>query len=535
MKPTAYWQKRSEQIAARQFAKAEQYEAAQDREYARAVNEIRRSVEVFYQRYAINDSVSMAEARKQLSGRELGEFKMSLEEFTAKAKDNADGRWTQGLNNVYFRTRVSRYEALQLQIRQQAEMVAGSRQRGTSDLLGDVYTDTYHRTLYEIQKGTGMGVSFARIDPASLEMILRTDFAGSNWSKRIWGDRDKLATELRTKLAQAFIRGEPAERTIRDLAARMDVSRSNAERLVQTEAAFFVGQATAAGYRESGVVNRYEILATLDNRTSSICRGMDGKVFLVSEQEPGVNYPPFHARCRTTTVPYFDDEIDPGERIAKDTEGDTYHVPADMKYEQWYDEYVRPDKALADVYRSFAAAEPAITKHIKEVSAAAGAEPVGLDFRLKTLDSFKRKVSSDYAEQKAAGQNILRKEIASGMNDVVRYTAVADGDRLVQVYEDMKDQLLSKGYTFIKAKNSWNQPFNPYKGVNVVFHAPNGPNFELQFHTPESFDMKQNRIHLLYEEYRLGTTKPARKKELLQQMLEMSKGLKKPKGIEQIR
>lgn len=340
MKPAEYWRRRSDEVAARQFAKSDAYLAELAKEYARATEEIRRAIEIFYQRYAENGQVSMAEARRQLSGEELRRFKMTLEEFIAKAKDNADGRWTKQLNEVYYRVRVSRYEALLTEIQHYVEILAGSRQRRIGELLGEVYEDTYYRTIYEIQRGTGFGVTFAKIDQDALEAVLGTEFAGSNWSKRIWSDRDKLVTELRTKLAQAFIRGDSAERVARDLAERMRVSYSNAERLVQTESAFFVGEATAAGYKASGVVRKYEILATLDHRTSEICRSMDGRIFSLNEREVGVNYPPFHPRCRTTVVPYFDDEINVGERIARDKKGMVYFVPGDMTYDEWFARYV---------------------------------------------------------------------------------------------------------------------------------------------------------------------------------------------------
>lgn len=350
MKSSEYWLKRSEQVASRQFAKADKYAASLGSEYGRAMQDIQRSIEVFYQRYSLNGEVSMTEARKRLSGKEMDEFKMTLEEFTAKAKNNADGRWTQQLNAVYYRTRVSRYEALQLQIRQQVEMMAGNRQQGVRKILGDMYADTYYRTLFEIQKGTGLGASFARIDSDGLERVLKTEFAGSNWSKRIWGDRDKLAGELRTKLAQSFIRGDRIDRTVKDLSERLGVSRSNAERLVQTESAFFVGEATAAGYEASGVVDQYEILATLDNRTSAICQSMDSRVFDLSAREVNINYPPFHARCRTTVTPYFDDEVDIGERISRDEDGSSYYVPGDINYPDWKKKFVNspslPESAI---------------------------------------------------------------------------------------------------------------------------------------------------------------------------------------------
>jgi SPP1 gp7 family putative phage head morphogenesis protein len=376
MKSADYWRQRSEQVAKQQYDKADQYASDLDREYARSLKSIQEDIERFYLRYAINNEISLAETRKLLTGKELKEFKMTLEEFTAKAKDNADGRWTQELNNVYYRTRISRFEALQVQIRQQVEMLAASRQQGTGELLGGIYEDTYYQTLYELQKGTGFGVSFARIDKEGLETVLSTEFAGSNWSKRIWGDRDKLVNELRTKIAQSFIRGDTVEKAIRDVTDRMNVSRSYAERLVQTESAFFTGQATMAGYKASGVVQKYEILATLDSRTSTICRGMDGKVFALSEMEVSVNYPPFHARCRTTTVAAFDDEIDPGERIARDEEGNTYFVPGNITYEKWKQQILQQNgiilkgsysdayrKKLMDTYQYFKAAGFHMTEH----------------------------------------------------------------------------------------------------------------------------------------------------------------------------
>lgn len=340
MQPREYWRKRSAEIEEQQHEKAEEYIERLKKEYERAIQSIQRDIEAFYERYAINNEISMAEARKLLSKSELKNFRITLEEFVEKAKDNVDGRWTRELNNIYYRSRISRLEALLTQTRQQIEILTGDLQEGTKNLLSDTYTDTYYRTLYEIQKGTGIGVSFARVDKESLNKVLQTKWLGENYSERIWRNRDKLITELQTRLSQAFIRGDSVERTSKVLAERMEVSFSNAARIVRTESSFIVHQATWDSYKASEVVEKYEYLATLDDRTSEICRSMDGKVFKLSEKEVGVNYPPLHPNCRSTVVPYFDDEEDVGKRIARHNDGETYYVPADMTYEHWYDKYV---------------------------------------------------------------------------------------------------------------------------------------------------------------------------------------------------
>lgn len=335
MKPKSYWKKRSEQIAARQYRKADAYVSNLRKEYDRAIRSIKQDVESFYGRYADNNQVSLAEARKSLTAVELKEHRMTLEEFTAKAKDNADGRWTKELNNAYYKVRVSRFEALEMQIGQHVEMLIGSRQVGTGELLGDAYTDTYYRTTHQIQTGTGIGTSFARVDQAGLEKVLGTKLDGRNWSQRIWDDRSKLRQELHTTLARGFIRGDSEDRMSRDLAKKMDVSFARAQALVQTETAFFAEQAMMDSYQKSGIIQKYEVMVTLDDSTCPICGPMDRKVFNLSEMETGVTYPPFHTRCRCTTVPWFEDEFDTGERIARGKDGSTYYVPGDTTYEEW--------------------------------------------------------------------------------------------------------------------------------------------------------------------------------------------------------
>ena len=90
-----------------------------------------------------------------------------------------------------------------------------------------------------------------------------------------------------------------------------------------------------------------------------MCRN---KVFRIVDAQTGINYPPMHPFCRSTTVPYFPpDEFDtPSVRAARDSEGKYYTVHADMSYKKWYDKYV--NRVLTD------AEEYAINTYIGPVS-----------------------------------------------------------------------------------------------------------------------------------------------------------------------
>jgi hypothetical protein len=73
-------------------------------------------------------------------------------------------------------------------------------------------------------------------------------------------------------------------------------------------------------------------------RTSEICRGMDGFIGNVSQAKVNVNYPPMHVSCRSTTIPYFEDD-DTLDRIAKDETGSNIKVPRRMTQEEWIKKY----------------------------------------------------------------------------------------------------------------------------------------------------------------------------------------------------
>ena len=77
---------------------------------------------------------------------------------------------------------------------------------------------------------------------------------------------------------------------------------NKADRLVRTEANFVLNQAEAECYENEGN-EEYEYLAVIDSRTSDICRGLNSKRFKVKDKKVGVNYPPMHPYCRSTTIP----------------------------------------------------------------------------------------------------------------------------------------------------------------------------------------------------------------------------------------
>lgn len=335
-KSREYWRRRFEMLEQAQHEKSENYYRDLERAYIRTMQEIEKDIAKWYQRFADNNEISLDEAKQLLKSDELREFRWTVEEYIEYGKKNAvNQNWMKQLENASSRVHISRLESLQLQLQQHVEKLYGEQIEGFERLMKDAYQTQYYHTAFEVQKAFEIGFTLQALDETKLTKIISKPWTadGQTFSQKIWRDRNLLLDTLHTELIQSMARGEAPDRMISTIARKMNTSRSNAARLVLTESAFFSASAQKDAFGELDV-ERYEIIATLDHKTSSICRSMDGKVFKMADFEPGITANPFHPRCRSTTAPWFEDDY--SERIARDLDGETYYVPSNMKYEEWY-------------------------------------------------------------------------------------------------------------------------------------------------------------------------------------------------------
>lgn len=339
-----YWQKRFELLEQAAHQQGVQCYADIEKQYRQAQKQLEGQIAAWYQRFASNNGVTLAEAKRMLNAKELAELKWDVNQYIQYGQENAiNGTWVKQLENASARFHISRLEALKLQTQQSIEVMFGNQLDSIDSTMRNVYKSGYYHTAYEIQKGVGVGWDFSALDDKQISKVINKPWAvdGKNFSERIWGNRQKLVNELNNTLTQNIILGKDPQKAIDEIARKMNTSKTNAGRLVMTEEAFFSSAAQKDCFTELDV-EQFEIVATLDSHTSDICRGMDGKHFPMSEWKVGVTAPPFHVHCRSTTVPYFDDEFDAvGERAARGADGKTYYVPADMTYEQWSKKFVK--------------------------------------------------------------------------------------------------------------------------------------------------------------------------------------------------
>ena len=389
-----YWKKRFEMLEDARNKTAMGTVQSVTPAFDLAQAQIEKEINAWYGRFAKNNQISLLEAKKLLNSRELKEFHWDVQEYIKYGRQNAiDQKWMKELENASARFHISRLEALKIRTQNAAERAFGNELDALDEMAARIYMDDYYHTAYEIQKGLGIGFDVSQIDERKLNSILSKPWTADNntFKDRVWKQKTSMVSELHNQMTRMCILGKSPDEAIKELMKYVDKDIANkkmaAGRLVMTEAAYFGSVAQKDCFNDLGV-EKYEIVATLDSRTSDTCRKFDGKIADMKDFQAGVTAPPFHVWCRSCTAPWFPDND--GERVARGADGKTYKVPANMKYEEWEKKFVgdASKKGLKEVSPKRATN----TKTFEERYSGLKSKKAEVNDKLSTLKAEKKKV-----------------------------------------------------------------------------------------------------------------------------------------------
>lgn len=343
MTNAAYWQKRMMLLEEATHRDAEACARSVMTSFARARIRINAEIEKWIMRIAINNELSMAEAKRMLKGDELDDFKMTLEEYIALGRDNGpDLKWEKRLENASAKAHITKWEAMNLSIEHYLRQAFGKEDELLEKLLEMTATERYTRAAYEIENGFGFG---RIINLPVADMIVKNPWATDEriFSDRIWTNMAQMKAELQDALLQEVISGrnvdEAIERMTTYVSKEVDVAKRRASTLVMTESAAIANRAQMKAYEDLDVED-LEIVATLDSKTCDTCGDKDGLIIPASAVRMGANVPPFHANCRCCTAPVVDG-YEPSERMMRDpATGKSTYIPH-MTYAEWKKKYLK--------------------------------------------------------------------------------------------------------------------------------------------------------------------------------------------------
>ena len=332
-----YWENRQAELMVGYMQTAEDAAAEIARAYEAAAAYMQQEIDKVFQRF-VSEYGLTEEAAKRILGNVTDLRSLnSLRAAVIASGEDADELLAE-MNSGAYAARMRRWEDVQDSLDEVIGRLRGAEQRESTACYRSIAERAYTGTIEGVEQMVGFDFTYTAIDPSAIDLVLRTPFAGQNYSQRIWNNTQAVAESVREQMLLGVMTGKSQSQMAELITERFSVGASNARRLVRTESAFVANEMQAQAYEECGA-DEYEYVATLDMRTSEVCQALDGQVFAVRDRQVGVNYPPMHPYCRSTTVIHLDEETVEGlerRRIARDqTTGQNTYVPADMTYRQW--------------------------------------------------------------------------------------------------------------------------------------------------------------------------------------------------------
>ena len=255
--------------------------------------EVQRDLFAFVTKYADDNKMSYQEALQRLRGVDLSDYQANAKKYRKQAEKAPE--LLKRLNEQYASSKVTRFDALNLEMTYKIGVMQGIIEKSFEDYLKSTAKYAYRKI---------MGGSGGILNEPALKELINTPFNGYNYSEQIWGNTDALAKDLREVLKRGFIRGASPREMAAELSKKYNVARARAQTLIRTDGTAIVNRSAIKRYEESGL-EFYRISVHMDNRTSQICKRIhsEDKLYRIDEFETGVTAPPFHYNCRSAVIP----------------------------------------------------------------------------------------------------------------------------------------------------------------------------------------------------------------------------------------
>lgn len=197
-------------------------------------------------------------------------------------------------------------------------------------MLHGIFSTAGSGTLVEL--GAGAAWKASTINPLSATGQLLEPFVQGWGVKQIEGvDRAVMRAWGEGRTVGQLMRDIRGTKALGYKDGLVDVSRRQAEAVARTAVQHVSQQSREATWdANKDIVEGYSFVATLDGRTTSQCRSLDGRKFALGKGPR----PPLHVNCRSTTIPILPKEFDFLDEGATRASKNGY-VDANQSYYDW--------------------------------------------------------------------------------------------------------------------------------------------------------------------------------------------------------
>lgn len=379
----------------------------------------------------------------------------------------------------------------------QAENIAnGFVSRGDAQNHAEVSTNLKNQTGIDLS-------AYLRNSPNIVERVNELTVSNIQLIKSI---RTQYLDKVQNSVMQAMVQGT-LNKDLAEQLKKLGKDVENRAMLIARDQSSKLNAALTRARHEEVGIKKYMWSTSGDERVRASHAEKDGQIFEYTNPPTDTGHPGHDVNCRCVQIPVLDDVVSQGsKKESSQTKEDV-------------------DLSISEIIAYSQKIEPKITSDLTSIMDKVGGKLVGLDFRLKSQSSLKRKIETEIAD------GFTHSQAVNKIRDAIRYTTVFKEKDFVTRYKAMQYLLAIKGYKTIVVKNTWKND-SAYKGVNTFIQNENGDVFEMQYHTQQSFDVKNGLLHKLYEKFRDLKTPIHEKEKLLLEMRKLSSKIKIPEGVE---
>ncbi|PTK53117.1 minor capsid protein [Staphylococcus haemolyticus] len=291
-----YWLERAQNVIEAETLADAQATSEIERIIMLMYAEIMRELLAFYAKYATNTGLTIQEVMKKADDFDVYAFRNKAKKYVKRRDFSDEANKVLKLYNLTMR--VSREKLL----KQQLDLIVKDSTLDIQDKIENKLVDAVDR---EVERQAHILGKHVKIDETEVQAVVNSNFKGVKWSKRLWQDMAVVQKEVEKTTSNVLLRGRHPNEYVSEFKKQTNATTYNASRLLVTESARVQAESQKLTYlKELGEDGEYKYVAKIDKKTSKICHTLNGKVFKVKDMVPGINAPPMHPWCRSTTVPH---------------------------------------------------------------------------------------------------------------------------------------------------------------------------------------------------------------------------------------
>ena len=291
-----YWLERAQNVIKAESLADAQAIVEVERIILQMYSEIAKELLAFYAKYATDTGLTIQEVMKKADDFDVYAFRNKAKKYV-KRKDFSD-EVNNALKLYNLSMKVSREQLL----KQQLDLIVKNSGSDLQDEIENKLVDAVDR---EVERQAHILGENVKIDDTEVKAVVNSNFKGVNWSTRLWQDMAVVQKEVERTTSNVLLRGRHPNEYIKDFKKQTNTTTYNASRLLVTESARVQAESQKLTYlKELGEDGEYKYVVKIDKKTSKICHSLNDKVFKVKDMIPGINAPPMHPWCRSTTVPH---------------------------------------------------------------------------------------------------------------------------------------------------------------------------------------------------------------------------------------